>query len=826
MDVWKVVDRLEVELQDLQPRYLVAMFRMESQKNRKEITFMVEYTEDVFDPENKSHQNIASMIAIQPAFNYGLFAKDIVFHGLFDDLDRRMVRRQGEMVAKEVYFNRMVEPHLYLINAVKDQPLPQSKGLLKASLTLTEKGHANTTVPWTLWDTYKDRCAVYVSGSAESALTLGVLDEMGKKVYPMWMEEKKEREEPISPLLAHMIETYPNAKRILSNHQGVDRWFHENIPLLRPIEELQEAGIPPWGVWSEVSLTFCMLPLIKKYQIGRMVLGQNFYTTQKEFAHRQSFSHHMGLYERSYYQDVAQSRYLQQKGWSLNQFSIIRPLSGLLTEKILLERYPTLYQKVQGCTQPREGSKGRCGWCDSCRRNIVYLLALEVKPQDHGYDDTHIKYALKTLLDERTSLEEEELEQLFPLLRRQNKIDAVPKRYAHNKTPISILSPRFTRERSPINAIPNDLREPVLRIFLQHAKTALVRLGRGWSEFDPFANDQFYTPYPFEIHTEEIPLDTPKLMPLAPRKSQWGELTWLELKKQTESTNFAILPIGAITQHGPHLPLDTSNYLLQELINRALISCSFPPPLVLPLLPFGVAYHHSDFPGTIDIHNETLVRLVYEIGVSLSKNDIKKLLILNGHVGNKPALNDAAQQINRDTGIFVFVDSGESSQLDLLKLIETPNDIHAGELETSLCLAVRPQMVQTSLARSMIPKLASRYLNFTSQRSVPWHTRIKQVSYNGVIGDPTKASTEKGEQFWHIILLHTVALLEDIKALSLEELASTSSVLPSSIPANGASTPLPSPEKENPFPIPSLPLGNEEDEDELYQPEITSKFDG
>jgi creatinine amidohydrolase/Fe(II)-dependent formamide hydrolase-like protein len=174
---------------------------------------------------------------------------------------------------------------------------------------------------------------------------------------------------------------------------------------------------------------------------------------------------------------------------------------------------------------------------------------------------------------------------------------------------------------------------------------------------------------------------------------------------------------------------------------------------VLPLVPYGVSYHHDDFAGTLSVTNETLSRLVYEIGCSAARNGISKLVIVNGHGGNGPALHFAAQMINRDTRIFTCVDSGETSDADVEKIADTPNDVHAGEDE----------------ARASVPSFSSRYLDFTSQRSVGWYARTARISESGVMGDPTKATAEKGVKIWEVMIGNLVELVEHLKGLSLED---------------------------------------------------------
>jgi creatinine amidohydrolase/Fe(II)-dependent formamide hydrolase-like protein len=183
-----------------------------------------------------------------------------------------------------------------------------------------------------------------------------------------------------------------------------------------------------------------------------------------------------------------------------------------------------------------------------------------------------------------------------------------------------------------------------------------------------------------------------------------------------------------------------------------------------------VSYHHDDFTGTISINNDTLSRLVYDIGMSTARNGIKKLVIINGHGGNSPALNYAAQMINRDSRIFVCVDTGETSDVDIDKIVETPNDVHAGEIETSTSLAVRGHLVRMDQARKSVPAFSSRYLDFTGKRSIAWYAYTRKISASGILGDPTRASAEKGEKIWKIMIAHLVALVEDLKGMTLEEI--------------------------------------------------------
>ena len=101
---------------------------------------------------------------------------------------------------------------------------------------------------------------------------------------------------------------------------------------------------------------------------------------------------------------------------------------------------------------------------------------------------------------------------------------------------------------------------------------------------------------------------------------------------------------------------------------------------------------------------------------------------------------------------------------------ETRNDVHAGEIETSTSIAIRPDLVKLDKARKFVPEFSNRYLNFSSKRSVEWYARTAKISTYGVLGDPTKANKEKGEKIWAVMIKNLVEFVEDLKSMTLEEI--------------------------------------------------------
>jgi creatinine amidohydrolase/Fe(II)-dependent formamide hydrolase-like protein len=103
-------------------------------------------------------------------------------------------------------------------------------------------------------------------------------------------------------------------------------------------------------------------------------------------------------------------------------------------------------------------------------------------------------------------------------------------------------------------------------------------------------------------------------------------------------------------------------------------------------------------------------------------------------------------------------------------LCETDNDVHAGEIETSTALATRPHLVRMDLAEREVQSFSSSYLDFSAKRSVEWYARTAKISDSGVLGDPTRATTDKGREMWEIMVRNLIELVEHLKGLTLEEI--------------------------------------------------------
>ena len=202
----------------------------------------------------------------------------------------------------------------------------------------------------------------------------------------------------------------------------------------------------------------------------------------------------------------------------------------------------------------------------------------------------------------------------------------------------------------------------------------------------------------------------------------------IKTKKQS-----ALIPVGSIEQHGPHLPVSTDSDIVTEVAKKVAKKCNL---LLLPTITYGVSFEHSPF-FNLSIAQTTLQKQLVDICVSLGENEIRKIIILNGHHGNQKALSKVSDTVSKiaKNQIKIIV-------ISYWHYMKREFD-HAGFVETALMLAISNKVKMNLAKRGLVTdKMTSSQRVKVSKLA---STHFIKATKNGVWGDPTHATKQDGK---------------------------------------------------------------------------------
>ncbi len=249
----------------------------------------------------------------------------------------------------------------------------------------------------------------------------------------------------------------------------------------------------------------------------------------------------------------------------------------------------------------------------------------------------------------------------------------------------------------------------------------------------------------------------------------WDQLTSVQLAALDKQTP-VLLNIAAIEQHGAHLPVATDRMIgeyFSGLLNKEIADKV----LILPVVAVGCSDHHMGFCGTLTLSHATFSAAVKEIIQSVLNHGFYNIILLNSHGGNQGIMQVIIEQLgfaNPDAHI-LGASWWNVAKEELLKITETgPGGTgHACEFETSLMKVIAPHLVQESLIKpgANVPAFPSVEGDLLSGPKISFYRTMKELTPNGVYGDPTKSSAEKGVRIGECVTAALKQLVSDIYKL-------------------------------------------------------------
>jgi len=258
------------------------------------------------------------------------------------------------------------------------------------------------------------------------------------------------------------------------------------------------------------------------------------------------------------------------------------------------------------------------------------------------------------------------------------------------------------------------------------------------------------------------------------RRVWWGDYRTTEYASIAARTTIAVLPVAAIEQHGPHLPVSTDTTIMQGMLETVI--ARLPPDIdirILPVQAVGKSNEHIHAPGTLNLPAPVLIEAWTELGASIARAGVRKLVVVNAHGGNEEIMGIVTRELRVRFAMMAVKTSWQrfGRPAGMYTELEDRHGIHGGDVETSLMLHFRPDLVDMTKAENFVSNVARAEKELALLRQTGTHAFAwiaSDLNPHGVVGDASIATTEKGRLTAEHQADGFIRLLRDVREASLE----------------------------------------------------------
>lgn len=326
------------------------------------------------------------LTATLPLLNYTLFAPrlDLAFPVAQADLE--LIEKLNQVFAADILVNKLARPRAdYVLPAYR--PAPADLEALWAARAEVRPELVETDRPLMEAGRFEeDACGILSSGGKESLLTYGLLRELGARVHPLYINESGGHWRTALTAYRHHRELEPRTGRVWTNLDRFFVWMLDRLPIIRPDHRRVKADTYPLRLCIFPIYVFMVLPLVVGQRLGNVLIGSEFDDPRAQFTYH-GIPHHFGVYDQTLEFDRVVEAWASQRLPGLRQWSAVRPISGLVVERVLATRYPELAASQRSCHSCRLQGAGilPCGSCSKCLGVLLFLLANRFDPTRLGY---------------------------------------------------------------------------------------------------------------------------------------------------------------------------------------------------------------------------------------------------------------------------------------------------------------------------------------------------------------------------------------------------------------------------------------------------------
>ena len=264
-------------------------------------------------------------------------------------------------------------------------------------------------------------------------------------------------------------------------------------------------------------------------------------------------------------------------------------------------------------------------------------------------------------------------------------------------------------------------------------------------------------------------------MTAAKRRAWWGDYRTTEYQSIDPEATIAVIPVAAIEQHGPHLPVSTDTTIMQGMLD--MVIQHLPDELdvrFLPVQAVGKSNEHLYAPGTLTLPAATLIDAWTELGASVARAGVRKIVFVNSHGGNEEIMGIVSRELRVRFGIMSVKTSWQrfGRPEGMYTELEDRQGIHGGDVETSLMLHFRPDLVDMAKAENFVSNVARAEKEFDLLRQTGTHAFAwiaTDLNAHGVVGDASIATAEKGRLTAEFQAEGFIRLLRDVRKARLAD---------------------------------------------------------
>jgi len=244
--------------------------------------------------------------------------------------------------------------------------------------------------------------------------------------------------------------------------------------------------------------------------------------------------------------------------------------------------------------------------------------------------------------------------------------------------------------------------------------------------------------------------------------------SWKSARKTFRSKKVALVPVGSMEQHGPHLPLGTDFFIAQALAESAARDTGA---ICTPGIPIGVSAHHRQFWGTLWVSPQTFRQYVYEAAIGLGYHGVGGIIFVNGHGGNLPSLQEISRNLRPEKLYSVVYQWWtDPSVIELLNRLFKSKGTHAGAMETAMVLAIRPELVDAASYDEAARGAAAEFGIKKFGAELPVDT--VEFSESGATLDPREATVEAGKRIFQTALDSLKSFIDWLEKAKADDLES------------------------------------------------------